>query len=116
MFSPHLSGQFNHIFDFPMELVAEDLHLSQTREGGGQQVAPLGILPEHAHDFIVLLWHGEEVMADVPIESDEANVGFGFEAAQAVDAPAHPLGYVPMAVWSMFGVPSDQYRGCPCHR
>ena len=33
-------------------------------------------------------------MADISIESDEANVGLGLEAAQAVDASAHALGYV----------------------
>ena len=90
-----------------MELIIEDLHLGQTREGGG-----LGILPEQVHDFIVLLRHAQKAMADISIESNEANVRLGLEAAQAVDARAHPLGdvrEVSWATWNVFGVPSDQY-------
>ena len=45
----------------------EDLHFGQTRD--------LGILPEQIHDFIVLLRHAEEVMADISLSATKPTRG-----------------------------------------
>ena len=66
----------------------EDLHLGQTREGGGQQATPLGILPEQIHDFVVLFRHRVEVVANIPVQGTEAKAGIFAETAPFVNASA----------------------------
>ena len=72
MLRSHLRGGLDHVIhepshpvavNFPMEFVVEDLHLGQTREGGGQQVTLLGVLPaEQIHNFVVQ-WCPEAIKA-----------------------------------------------------
>ena len=97
MLSSHLSGELHHILDEPshsvavnfvMEFVVQNLHLGQTREGGGQQLALAGILPKQIHDFVVLLRHREEVMANIAVQGHEANVWLVTGTAQLVNASA----------------------------